>query len=439
MRATGIAAGVCLGVTVAVAVPPALAAPETGSRPQLAPSPSKSPRPSGRPTTRPTDRPTADPGDRRPKEPRAQVECNTPQGFRASQITQEPWPQRRLDFEQAWKLTKGRGVTVAVVDSGITAGHPQFEGRVRDFYDTTDTVTRDCFGHGTEVAGIIAAADHRERNVPFVGVAPEATLISAKFTTGASTSDNTHLPKAIRWAAQQGAQVINVSAAAPDTPALRAAVMFAQSKDALIVAAAGNVPDRTRNIDVPAYPASYKGVLSVGSADETGAISDFSNIKSRVDVAAPGNNVVSTLGRGYTAGLEGTSFGAPYAAGVAALVRAYRPNLNYRQVINRIVTTAEGASGTGSGSGMISPLQAVTALTDSEDMRQQEHRPEPIPIAGVPPADRRTRNLGLGIAGGAVGLIVTLGFAGAVIPLGRRRGWRPARAARPADPGPGGA
>ncbi|SEG79341.1 type VII secretion-associated serine protease mycosin [Thermomonospora echinospora] len=433
MRTAGVAAGICVGLVAAVAVPPALAsAPDAGTRPQAAPTASRTPSRSAEPNE------PDDPGDRRPA---PQVQCNPQQGFPAGQITEEPWPQRRLDFEQAWDLTKGAGVTVAVVDSGVAPGHPQYADRLVKSHTTVGTLTQDCNGHGTQVAGIIAAADHRRRNVPFLGVAPEVKLVSAKFTDGSSTSDNTQLPRAIRWAAEQGAQVINVSAAAPDTRALRDAVRFAQSKDALIVAAAGNVPDERKGTETPAYPASYRGVLSVAAADETGSISGFSNIKSRVDVAAPGQNVISTQPpRGYAAGLNGTSYGAPYAAGVAALVRSRFPKLTYQQVIRQIMATADGDIGLGSGRGMISPLRAVSEeVKPGQDLPRQGGQATPIPIAGVPPVDHRTRNLGLGIAGGAVGAALLLLFGGVVIPLGRRRGWRPGRASRPTDPNPGGA
>ncbi|MBG6093251.1 S8 family serine peptidase [Actinomadura viridis] len=364
-----------------------------------------------------------------PAAPAVAPACNPAQGQPASQITQQPWPQRRLDFEEAWKVTRGEGVTVAVVDSGVSARHPQLAGRVVAHFDATKTTPEDCFQHGTEVAGIIAAADQRQsRGVPFVGVAPGARLVNAKFTSGESTNDNTLLPKAIMWAADR-AQVINVSVAAPDTPELRRAVRYAQRKDALIVAAAGNVQDDQRGKEQQAYPASYPGVLSVAAADENGTIADFSNLKTRVDVSAPGANIISTGPTGYIGGLGGTSFGAPYAAGVAALVRSRHKNLNYQQVIQRIKATAEGDNGTGSGSGMISPMQAVTGLVNpGAGQAAPRAAAGAIDIGGRPPVDHRTRGIGAGIAVGAVILALAVAFGGAVIPLGRRRGWRPGRA-----------
>ncbi|MFB4317488.1 S8 family serine peptidase [Actinomadura sp. 21ATH] len=359
----------------------------------------------------------------------APAQCNPAQGQPANQITQQPWPQQRLDFQEAWKVTRGEGVTVAVVDSGVSANHPQLRGRVVASFDATKTTPNDCFQHGTEVAGIIGAADHRQsRGVPFVGVAPGAKLVNAKFTAGESTSDNTLLPKAIEWAADR-AQVINVSVAAPDTPALRKAVLYAQRKDALIVAAAGNVTDQQRGQEQKAYPASYPGVLSVAAADVNGTIADFSNLKTRVDVSAPGQGIVSTGPTGYIGGLGGTSFGAPYASGVAALVRSRHKDLTYQQVIDRIKATAEGGNGTGSGNGMISPMQAVTGLVEPGQAGAGARRAAgPIDIGGELPEDGRTRGIAGVIAAATIILAVLVAFGGAVVPLGRRRGWRPGRA-----------
>ncbi|MER7546449.1 S8 family serine peptidase [Actinomadura sp.] len=417
MRGGRIAAGAAsLALTSALAFAPAAAA-APADRPGAAPTASK------KPARQKTQRAPA------PK-------CNKQIGQPASAITVEPWAQRRLDFEEAWRITRGRGVTVAVVDSGINANHPQLKGKVAASFDASGTTPDDCLGHGTEVAGIIAAADMRGRNVPFVGVAPQVKLLNAKFASGESTQDNTLLAKAITWAAEHGAKVINVSSAAPDTAALREAVRTAQRHDALIVAAAGNVAQDQRGKESAAYPASYKGVLSVAAVDEAGTISGFSNHKTRIDVSAPGQNVISTLGDGYAGGLQGTSFGAPFASGVAALVRARHPKLTYQQVINRILITAEGGNGQGSGHGMISPLQAVSALVDPDATPgAADARPlgGAVPIAKPEPVDHRTRTIGLAVAGGALALALVVAFAGAVIPRGRRRGWRPGRAVIPAE------
>lgn len=427
MRGAGLAAGAgCLALTSILAVAPAASAvpARPGDRPGAAPTASK------KPTQQPTRKPSQEPEP--PARAQPKPECDKLTGQPASAITVEPWAQRRLDFEQAWDITRGQDVKVAVVDSGIETGHPQLRGRVIGNFDATNTTPADCFGHGTEVAGIIAGADMRDRDVPFVGVAPQVKLLNAKFTSGQSTDDNTQLPRAITWAAEHGAKVINVSVDAPDTVGLRQAVQVAQKNDALIVASAGNVAADQRGKEGAAYPASYPGVLSVAAVDEAGTISNFSNHKTRIDVSAPGQNVISTLGNGYAGGLQGTSFGAPYAAGVAALVRANHPKLKYQQVINRILITAEGGNGQGSGHGMISPVQAVSGLVDPDAKPDETGAARPlsgsVPIAKPAPVDHRSRDIGLAVAGGALLLALLVAFGGAVAPLGRKRGWKPGRA-----------
>ena len=213
--------------------------------------------------------------------------CKPQQG--APKLSAVPWPQERFNYEEIWKLTKGKGVTVAVVDSGVDGRHPLLAGRVTSI-DVTKTTPNDCLGHGTAVAGIIGAQDQRDRNQPLVGLAPAAKILSVKYTNEEHSSGaDPNLAKAIRAAADaKGVKVINVSATSPDSPALRDAVRYAQSKDILVVAAAGNVQDDQKGKEVPAFPAGYDGVIGVAAVDPSGQISEFSNEKTQIAVAAPG-------------------------------------------------------------------------------------------------------------------------------------------------------
>ena len=355
--------------------------------------------------------------------PLAPPACQVQPG--APKLTAKPWPQQRFDYEQLWKLSQGKGVTVAVVDTGVDGNHPQLAGRVVGSFDVTKTTKSDCIGHGTEVAGIIGAQDQRDQNRPFVGIAPKAKIVSVKFTNEAHAQGaDPNLAKAIETAAGiKGVRVINVSATAPDTPDLRAAVREAQNRDILVVAAAGNVRDEQKGRELPAYPAGYDGVIGVASVDQSGQISDFSNVRTQIAVAAPGQAIPTTWpGGGYVAD-NGTSFAAPFVAGLAALIRSYRQKLTYEQVANRILATAEGTSGAGSGRGMINPYEALTAEIPA-NAPVNAGRPKiavrPVRIDRPPPVDTRTRGIAVAVAG-------------AVIPLGRRRGWRPGRVELPRD------
>jgi membrane-anchored mycosin MYCP len=368
-------------------------------------------------------------------EPAASAPCQVPPGV--PRLTAEPWPQQRFDYEQLWKLTKGDGVTVAVVDTGVDDTHPQLAGRVRSI-DVTKTGPRFCLPHGTEVAGIIGAQDQRDRNRPFTGIAPGAKILSVKYTNEAHSSGaDPNLAKAIKAAADvKGVRVINVSSTSPDSSELRAAVTYAQRRDILIVAAAGNVTDKEKGREQPAYPAGYDGVIGVAAVDQSGQISDFSNMRTQIAVAAPGRDVPTTWpGGGYTAD-NGTSFATPFVAGLAALVRSYRRDLTYQQVANRILATAEGTSGTGSGRGMVNPYEAITAeISDNAPPAAAQPRiaVRPVRIDPPPPTDTRTRGIAVAVALGALAAAALVAVAGAVIPMGRRRGWTPGRVDLPRD------
>ncbi|MGS2640765.1 S8 family serine peptidase [Streptosporangium sp. G12] len=353
----------------------------------------------------------------------APVRCNPGRGTTS---IGESWAQRRLSLPEVWELTKGAGVTVAVVDSGVDTRHPQLR-RTRSI-DLTATGARDCLGHGTAVAGIIAAAEMK--GVPFTGVAPQARLISIKQTSD-GTGDVGRLALAIVRAAELGADVINVSVEARDHADLRNAVTYALAMDAVVVAAAGNV-QKEDGTPGPAYPAAYEGVLSVGAAGPDGARADSSNAVTPVSVLAPGKGVTSTwAGRAYRENLEGTSFAAPYVAGVVALVRARHPGLDNVRVRRRVELTANGGAGAGTGAGMVNPLLAVSAILPSEQVALAPRQAAPLPgdaVRPAPPEDSRAISISLWVALGALAVGVLVTVAGIAVPMGRRRGWRPGSA-----------
>jgi type VII secretion-associated serine protease mycosin len=342
----------------------------------------------------------------------------------------EPWAQKRLDIKNAWRLTRGAGVTVAVVDSGVDYRHPQL--RVSKVIDETHTGHHDCVGHGTAVTGIIGA--RYVSGVPFHGVAPDARLVVVK-QSNKKEGDIAKLVDSINDAIDAKADVINVSVRASDHPALKAAVERALANDIVVVAAAGNVtgPD---DEDVPAYPASYEGVLSVGGAAPDGRRVDSSNAATPVEVIAPGIDLTAPWpGLSYRRGLEGTSYAAPYVAGTAALVRARFPHLNQEQVRRRIIATADGTAGAGTGAGMVNPVLAVTAVLPYESANVPvvaEPPPSAIPadaIGKVPPRDENAIAVASVIGAGALIAAMVAGALALLVPLGRRRRWRAGRPA----------
>jgi subtilisin family serine protease len=260
-----------------------------------------------------------------------------------------------LDLPGAWKLSQGEGVTVAIVDSGARLEHPDLapniwtdfdevpgngtdddaNGYVDDVHgvDLTSTDPQedlsDGNGHGTHVAGIVAAAGN---GAGVVGVAPRAKLMIVKVLKADGSGSTGSLAEGIRYAAANGARVINVSLAGSDNdPRVVEAVQAAADANALVIASAGN---DGRDIDTqPAYPAAIpaSNLLAVASTDPDNGrgISNYSNFgRLAVQVAAPGARILSTANDGGFAEKSGTSMAAPMVAGVAALAIAAHPQIS---------------------------------------------------------------------------------------------------------------
>lgn len=357
--------------------------------------------------------------------PRAQCQQAPEAGAPKSQLTGEPWAQQSLSIKQAQSKATGRGVIVAVIDSGVEPRNPQLKGQVIKHVDLTKTGVRDCVGHGTAVTGIIAA---KPGDSPFYGVAPDAKIISFKFAVGPTNNDNRLVAKAIDQAVKLGADVINISSQTPtDLPEMRAAVQRALHRQVVIVAAAGNQEREGDGIVVPVYPAQYDGVIAVGAIEQSGQVTQFSNDKTRISVIAPGNQIITTAPDGGYYSKDGTSFAAPFVAGVAALVKQRYPRLTAEQVKHRIEATANGSSGLGTGHGIVNPHEAVTAVLTPGNSRPAAAANTPVRIVLPERPDPFTRAMALGITGGALGAAALVAAAASIIPRGRRRGWRPGR------------
>jgi type VII secretion-associated serine protease mycosin len=370
--------------------------------------------------------------------------CNNPEPAHPK-VQLLPWAQQALEPQRAWPYSTGGGVTVAVVDSGVDADHPQLKrpGKIlrgRDFFLVgTLPGNYDCVSHGTAVASIIAA--DRLNGIGFQGVAPGARILPVRVTDretdnsgGTQLIDPNILARGIRYAVDQGARVINLSLAGDrDQAPVRAAVAYAVRKDVLVVAAVGN---RQRNLDepLPSYPAAYPGVLGVGAIDASGARVNSSQIGPYVDLVAPGGAVLGATrvaGHNY---VDGTSFATPFVAGTAALVRAAWPKLTTEQVIQRLRATATPArGGTGStqyGAGIVDPYRAVT-----EGMIDTPTRPMPDMVQ--PPPDQHqlaitawwdsTGAEAKAMTGTAFAAFAVVVLISAILVAGRRRRWTATR------------
>jgi type VII secretion-associated serine protease mycosin len=361
-------------------------------------------------------------------------------------LPDQPWPLRRLRPDLVWPLTRGQGVVVAVIDSGVSPNHPALAGQVRSGDDLVQGGTHgwcDESGHGTIIAGIIAGKQTTSSG--FYGIAPGAKILPVRVLRNQQRSfdpnDPHRIATAIRWAVAQGADVINLSVVTPNTTDLAAAVTFALAHNVVVVAAAGN-EGNTQLRDQPAYPAAYPGVLAVAGVDENGNHVDTSTPGGYVDVAAPGKQIAGPApnGNGYGEFAEGgTSFAAAYVSGVAALARAYRPTESASEIVQRIERAAEHPAGgwdADVGFGVVDPYWAVASIGGAGTSPGGAGAvtvppPTPDPLRGL-----RAAATWIALGGLAASILVLLGAW--VIRRGRRRGWRPGRTAPSIDAEPAG-
>ncbi|WSV99601.1 type VII secretion-associated serine protease mycosin [Streptomyces sp. NBC_01006] len=367
-------------------------------------------------------------------------ECTFPM---KKQIADRPWALQRLLLDALWAQTKGKDkngkpVRVAVIDTGVDRANPQLSGAIdvgagKDLVDpkggdgTTDTV-----GHGTKVAGLIAARP--QEGTGFVGLAPDATIIPIRQNDGQGKGNALSLGQAIDHAVSKGAQVINISQDT-DVPLsadseLGKAVQRAVDAKVVVVASAGN--DGMTGEKRKTYPAAFPGVLAVAASDRNNERAAFSQPGDFIGVAAPGVDMVSTV-PGFGQCIDnGTSFSAPYVAGLAALLRAKHEDWTPQQIIWQIQGTAErSVNGRDDyvGWGVVDPVRAVT--------QDHEAPKAPVPDPGPPPAaapeaaalrmtetaqerEERFGTYALGVAGVLIAVIA--GTATVVRDARRRRG-----------------
>lgn len=247
-----------------------------------------------------------------------------------------------IHADQAWDKASGHAsVIIAVVDTGVDGSHPDLSAKLlagQDFVQPGQP-PEDQNGHGTHVAGIAAAATGN--GIGIAGIAPDAAVLPVRVLDRNGSGAIATIAAGIRYAADQGAKVINLSlGGAGRSAVLRDAIRYAASKGAVIVAAAGNdgSPDKL-------YPAAYDEVISVGSVGAEDVHSAFSNYGTWVDVAAPGEKIVSTYMYGRYTYLSGTSMAAPHVSGVAALLAGQ--GLDASAIRKRLLASADPVVGTG--------------------------------------------------------------------------------------------
>ncbi|MCF3137092.1 type VII secretion-associated serine protease mycosin [Streptomyces olivochromogenes] len=298
----------------------------------------------------------------------------------ADSIRAQQWALSAMHTQQAWQTTKGKGITVAVLDTGVEADHPDLDGNVLPGKDLigfgAKRGDRAWARHGTAMAGIIAGHGHGPGDSEGVlGIAPEAKVLPVRVILedgdtargkARSTRGNA-LSEGIRWAADHGADVINLSlgddsASAHPEPSEDEAVQYALKKGAVVVASAGNGGEKGDHIS---YPAAYPGVIAATAVDRYGTRASFSTRRWYATVSAPGVDVViADPDHRYYQGW-GTSAASAFVSGAVALVKAAHPGLTPAQIKKLLEKTARNAPSGGRddsrGFGFIDPAAAIKA------------------------------------------------------------------------------
>ena len=280
----------------------------------------------------------------------------------ADRTRDDQWHLRFLHVAGAHRISQGAGVTVAVVDSGVDL-HRDLINNVLpgvDLWRGSGDGRTDADGHGTLVAGLIAAHG-RGRDEGALGMAPRAKILPVRYYDGTADPRPGSLATGIRWAVDRGVDVICLSIGGGPNEAERAAVEAALAADVVVVAAVGNQP-RDRVVQ---FPAAYPGVVAVAAIGRDGNIAPVSVGGDRVVIAAPGVDIVGTGdGESYLRG-TGTSGATAIVAGAVALIRSRYPDLSAAEVVHRITATAtdKGPRGRDSryGYGVLDLLAALTA------------------------------------------------------------------------------
>jgi subtilisin family serine protease len=301
---------------------------------------------------------------------------------RPNDVQPGQWNLDPVAAEQGWDLSRGSSsIPVAVVDSGIDATHPDLAGKVLPGYNSAQNTaltsgnSDDFSGHGTGVAGVIAAATDNGAGIAGVGWNTPVVPIRSTDADGFSTA--TSVAAGVRWAADQGIRIINLSLGSCfPNQTVADAVSYAQSRGALIIAAVGNEAQEGNQVN---YPAAFEGVLGVGATSFNGSRALYSNTGSHVDLVAPGGSLSddNDLSHGMLvlapAGqldrVDGTSFSSPMVAAAAALVLSAKPTLTASELAAALTatTTDMGAAGRDDeyGNGMLHIERALKSVGDA--------------------------------------------------------------------------
>jgi major intracellular serine protease len=300
-----------------------------------------------------------------------------------NEVNEVPSGIELIQAPKIWQETKGKGVTIAVLDTGCDIEHPNLKGRIiggRNFTDDDDgnpEIYNDYNGHGTHIAGTIAAS---ETNAGVVGVAPEANLLIVKVLNEQGSGQHDWIIAGIHYAIEQKVDIISMSLGGPeDNYELYEAVKLAIINNILVVCAAGNDGDGSDSTDEFAYPGGYNEVICVGAINFDRLSSDFTSSHNEIDLVAPGEEILSTYLNGKYATLSGTSMAAPHVSGALALIKVWSRNYFgreltepelYAQLIKRTVPLGFSPKLEGNGVIYLTVLAHLEKVFDQEFVDQ---------------------------------------------------------------------
>lgn len=308
--------------------------------------------------------------------------------------SQKGYGQTITNVKPAWNVTSGStSVIVAVLDTGINAAHPEFAGRLVEGYDFVngDADPADDNGHGTHVAGIVAAG---LEGTGTVGMCPDCRIMAVKVLNQNSGGKWSTVSQGILFAVDHGARVINLSLGAEvSSQTLQSAIEYAYRKNVVVVAAAGN-----NNRGNAFYPAAIPSVIAVAATNSSDSRWESSNFGEYIDVAAPGHMIYNAFKDDY-ATLSGTSMAAPFVSGLAGLVVSRQPHLTPDEVASLIAGNAQDLGDAGKdiyfGAGRIDAYRTLVAANENVEPAADEPAPasEPAPADEPAPVDGNSSSL----------------------------------------------
>jgi subtilisin family serine protease len=308
----------------------------------------------------------------------------------AAEIPNDPgfvsqWHLAKIQSSEAWSVTTGSAsVVVAVIDTGVYGTHPDLASNLAPGWNfvKSNSDTSDLLGHGTAVAGVIAAASNN--GIGVAGVSWHSRIMPLVVVDENDLAAYSDIAEAIQYAADRGIRVINISIGGPlPSSTLQSAVDYAWNKDALIFASAMN-----NGTSDPSYPAACNHVMAVSATDNNDHLASFSSYGNWIAISAPGTSILTTVNGGGYAYWFGTSFSSPIMAGVAALSLAVNPALTNVELVTILEKSADdiGSPGfdTSFGWGRVNALNAVTAARQTLVGPELAEKPPAAPTMPIP-------------------------------------------------------